>query len=445
MVSLSIIIPTYNRASLLERTLISLVRQNSHDFSIILVDHGSTENIFTLVEQYDKKVSIEYCWVPRAAFSPAIPRDFGARQAKSPLIAFLDSGIVVPSSYVASHIAFHHSSSQASVGIGLCHGHSADPQDQRWEQLLRLPLDDAGPIFAQLAPFCDRRKRQEIDPAAWQLPWLFAWSGNMSLHRENYLTAGGFNRELEGWGFEDLDLAYRLFKQGSHFAFIENGWGIHLPHPKEVGKTITQPRNAKRCYWKQRTMALEAALYTELAAVKSGQWREIREEKWETMVEETFTYLAGLKAHIQECAIRSMLAHYSFPRPSLLVGATCQASSSYDYLALADDTFLSTELVWSCCGVLLPLEDHSLATAVVLDLWKWLDRSFYKGTISLLECLISEMKRTAQQVFFVDSVPALAKSENNQAAKTSLESLCRKYQLPFKLLTLPLDSASEPL
>ena len=44
LISFSIIIPTYNRANLILKTLQSVLEQKFDDFEIIIVDDGSTDN-----------------------------------------------------------------------------------------------------------------------------------------------------------------------------------------------------------------------------------------------------------------------------------------------------------------------------------------------------------------------------------------------------------------
>ena len=84
----SIIIPTYNRASLIKETINSVLLQDYPNFEIIIVDDGSTddtENIVKSIEDsrinYHKKTNAE-----RGA-----ARNFGIKLAKGEYITFLDS------------------------------------------------------------------------------------------------------------------------------------------------------------------------------------------------------------------------------------------------------------------------------------------------------------------------------------------------------------------
>lgn len=57
---INIIIPAYNCSKTLERTLASLVSQTDQNFEVIIVDDCSTENIYPIVEDYLKKLNINY-------------------------------------------------------------------------------------------------------------------------------------------------------------------------------------------------------------------------------------------------------------------------------------------------------------------------------------------------------------------------------------------------
>lgn len=84
----SIVIPTYNRATFIEKTIASVRLQKFNDFEIIVVDDGSTDNTEAVVIgiqdsriHYYRKVNGE-----RAA-----ARNFGMKKATGRYINFLDS------------------------------------------------------------------------------------------------------------------------------------------------------------------------------------------------------------------------------------------------------------------------------------------------------------------------------------------------------------------
>ncbi|WP_263366341.1 glycosyltransferase family 2 protein [Edaphobacter bradus] len=85
--TVSVLVPTYNRASLLPETLDSILSQTYSPEEIIVVDDGSTDNTREIVEGFHAKVRyrrIEKSGVPTA-------RNVAASMSRCPYIAFCDS------------------------------------------------------------------------------------------------------------------------------------------------------------------------------------------------------------------------------------------------------------------------------------------------------------------------------------------------------------------
>ena len=84
----SIIIPTYNRAHILPRTIASVLAQTYTDWECIIVDDGSTDETKNLIELYADS-RIRYVYQENAERSAA--RNNGIRHAHGEYICFLDS------------------------------------------------------------------------------------------------------------------------------------------------------------------------------------------------------------------------------------------------------------------------------------------------------------------------------------------------------------------
>jgi glycosyltransferase involved in cell wall biosynthesis len=85
----SVIIPTYNRAELLGRTLRSLVAQIYKNFEVIVCDDGSTDHTKEVVASFNNDLNIKYVWEENWG-GPARPRNNGIKAASSEWICFLD-------------------------------------------------------------------------------------------------------------------------------------------------------------------------------------------------------------------------------------------------------------------------------------------------------------------------------------------------------------------
>ena len=84
----SIVIPTYNRATILKETLHSALAQTCRDFEIIVVDDGSTDNTKQIIEEIGHdKIIYHY----KKNEERSIARNFGADKASGQYLIFLDS------------------------------------------------------------------------------------------------------------------------------------------------------------------------------------------------------------------------------------------------------------------------------------------------------------------------------------------------------------------
>jgi glycosyltransferase involved in cell wall biosynthesis len=92
MEKVSVIIPTYNRASLLERAIQSVLQQKGFAGELLIVDDGSTDETAEVVNDISSPDNIQIRYHRRISnCGPASARNFGVSVAKHPLIAFLDS------------------------------------------------------------------------------------------------------------------------------------------------------------------------------------------------------------------------------------------------------------------------------------------------------------------------------------------------------------------
>ncbi|WP_227368687.1 glycosyltransferase family 2 protein [Halomonas sp. M20] len=89
MPKFSVVIPTYNRADSLLRTLQSVLAQSFIDFEAIVVDDGSTDNTQQVVNTL-KDPRIRYHKMINSG-GPATPRNKGISEAKGEWICLLDS------------------------------------------------------------------------------------------------------------------------------------------------------------------------------------------------------------------------------------------------------------------------------------------------------------------------------------------------------------------
>ncbi|WP_027003128.1 glycosyltransferase family 2 protein [Hugenholtzia roseola] len=86
----SVIIPTYNRAARLIKTLQTVVSQSFTDFEIVVVDDGSQDDTATQVEKhFENEPRLRYFYKQNEERSAA--RNFGVAKAQGEFVVFFDS------------------------------------------------------------------------------------------------------------------------------------------------------------------------------------------------------------------------------------------------------------------------------------------------------------------------------------------------------------------
>ncbi len=86
----SVIIPTYNRAEFITRTVNSVLSQTYKSFEIIIVDDGSTDNTENILEPLLKQHS-NISYLKKNNQERGAARNFGTYHAKGDYVTFLDS------------------------------------------------------------------------------------------------------------------------------------------------------------------------------------------------------------------------------------------------------------------------------------------------------------------------------------------------------------------
>ena len=88
--TVSIIIPSYNRAHLIEETLASVAAQTWTDYEVLVIDDGSKDNTEPFLRPWCERDS-RICYVRQANGGVSSARNHGLRLARGEFIAFLDS------------------------------------------------------------------------------------------------------------------------------------------------------------------------------------------------------------------------------------------------------------------------------------------------------------------------------------------------------------------
>ncbi|MCH8148182.1 MAG: glycosyltransferase family 2 protein [Planctomycetes bacterium] len=89
--TVSIVLPTYNRAHLLSRAIDSIIAQTMKDWEIVLVDDGSIDETPDLAQDYERRLGERFVHVSQSNAGPGAARNHGIDRCRGRFVTFLDS------------------------------------------------------------------------------------------------------------------------------------------------------------------------------------------------------------------------------------------------------------------------------------------------------------------------------------------------------------------
>ena len=85
----SVVIPMFNAARTIERSLQSLCNQNYHNLEVVIVDDGSYDSSALLIKKFEKELFIKYSYINNSG--PSNARNIGIKHSSGKYLVFLDA------------------------------------------------------------------------------------------------------------------------------------------------------------------------------------------------------------------------------------------------------------------------------------------------------------------------------------------------------------------
>lgn len=132
--TVSVIVPTYNRAEYVRDAIDSILAQTYQDFEIIVVDDGSTDHTKEVLGRYDGKIT----YLHQSNGGSGSARNLGIRHARGKYIAFLDSDDFWLSTLLDSEVRFleqnHYDFVHSKMIVTDINGHEAGYKPSRKQE-----------------------------------------------------------------------------------------------------------------------------------------------------------------------------------------------------------------------------------------------------------------------------------------------------------------------
>jgi glycosyltransferase involved in cell wall biosynthesis len=204
--SISVIMPVYNGAEFLRRSLEALACSTVKPSEVIVVDDCSTDNSIDVCRERGVRVLS----TPRNS-GPAVARNLAARVATGNVLLFVDADVLVKPETVGQMAALFEKRPEVSAVFG---SYDDEPGEKNF--------------LSQYKNLQHHYVHQISNPEA-----ATFWSGLGAIRREVFLEFGGFDdKKFDTPSIEDIELGFRLRRSG-HRIILDRS--IQAKHLKKWG------------------------------------------------------------------------------------------------------------------------------------------------------------------------------------------------------------------
>jgi glycosyltransferase involved in cell wall biosynthesis len=201
---ISVVVPTFNRAELLEGSLESMLHQTLRpaEFEVIVVDDGSTDETAAVCQLFESRLQLRHVRIANSGISAA--KNLGLFLSEAPLTLFFDDDDLADPALLRAHLDVHALHPDANVAVL---GYTT------WDPRLEITpvMEYVTEIGQLLFSYPNLADGQLLD-------FRNFWGGRSSCKRAFLAQHGVFNQDFPAI-IEDIELGYRLSKHGLRVIF----------------------------------------------------------------------------------------------------------------------------------------------------------------------------------------------------------------------------------
>ena len=208
---LSAVVCTYNRAELLATVLESLCRQSlpREQFEIVVINDGSTDDTEATVRSFEGRLPLRYLFQRNAGLAAA--KNHGLFASRGDVVLFVDDDDVATETLLEEHVKTHRKYPAEQYAVL---GYTRLSPEIATKPLMHFVVEVGCFLFYYV-----NLKSGEL------LDYTFFWGGRSSCKRSLLLEYGVFNPVFR-FGCEDIELGYRLSKQGLRVVYNEQAVSV---------------------------------------------------------------------------------------------------------------------------------------------------------------------------------------------------------------------------
>lgn len=220
---ISVIIPTYNRSDILKRTLQALSKQTLDPsfYEVIVIDDGSTDNSYYIVNNYSSKYNLKY--IKQENTGPGAARNKGIINASSELILIINDDTILAADNLERHLEAHSKYQNEKLSVLGTFDYIKQAQTRPFIYFVQ----QTSHIFAY--NILEPEKRYN---------YRFFWTCNISIKKQALIDVGLFDENFKDPMMEDTEIGYRLQKMGYQVLFYPFAKSEHYDFTFNIDKYI---------------------------------------------------------------------------------------------------------------------------------------------------------------------------------------------------------------
>jgi glucosyl-dolichyl phosphate glucuronosyltransferase len=227
--TLSVIIPTFNRPESLMRQLRSLQTQTLTTFELLVVDNAADGHLRCRLAAFNSTALHPVTYVPEPQVGLMQARHAGARHATGEVLVYLDDDQTSrPGALQAYADAFAAQPAMAAAGGPIWLSYDTPP-----------PAWLTTYVGEQLAAtgMCPLLSALDLGRDFWLTPRGIFFGGNMAIRRDVLFEVGGFHPELIGThcvGDGEVGLYHKLWQAGKRIGYVPEALQVHHIPPERM-------------------------------------------------------------------------------------------------------------------------------------------------------------------------------------------------------------------